>query len=192
MVRYLRRILKVLFVALFGFGGGVGLMTFIALVIYSDQHTALEMGIRSAVVIGLTFGTIIGTALVLSDLTMRLTVAGGSPKDELWELDQTRVMELAGTLKDIKQQARQALLTVPNLKSISEDEDESILRATTGKSWRSPGEMVRVEIAATSEGKFKVSCHSCCVQKQVGFDYAKNFENVETWLKHMEQAKNDP
>lgn len=189
MARYLRRILKVIFVALFGFGGGVGLMTFIALVLYSDQQTALELGLRSGLVIGLSFGTIIATALVLSDLTMRLTVSGGSPKDELWELDQTRTLELEGSLKDIKQHSRQALLAVPNLKSISEGAEECVLRATTGRSWRSPGEEVRVEIVAGTEGKFKVTCHSCCIQKQVGFDYAKNFENVETWLKHMHQAK---
>ena len=185
MARYLRRILKVIFVALFGVGGGTGLMTFIALVIYSDQQTAVELGLQSALVIGLSFGTIIATALVLTDLTMRLSVAGGSPKDELWELEQSREVELSGSLRDIKRQCRAALLAVPNLKSVSETSDDTGMIASVGRSWRSPGEEVKVRIVQMPDGRYKLSCKSSCVQKQVGFDYAKNFENVETWLKHM-------
>lgn len=187
MGRYLRQIAKVILFALFGVGGGVGLMTFIALVLYSDQQTAVELGLESALVVGLSFGTIIATALVLTDLTMRLTVSGGSPKDELWELEQTRELEFEGTIKDLKKKCRQALLALPNLKSVSEDADGSTMTASTGRSWRSPGEQVQVKILPLDDGKFKLICHSACVQKQVGFDYAKNFENVETWQKLMAQ-----
>lgn len=188
MGRYLSRILKTLLVALFGVGGGVGLMTFIALTLYSDQQAAVEIGLQSALVVGLSFGTIIATALVLTDLTMRLSMSNG-PRDEIWELEQTREVTLTGTIRDIKRHCRESLMVVPNLRSVLEDTNEHLLKASIGRSWRSPGEEVEVLITQLEEGKFKVVCTSHCVQRQVAFDYAKNFENVETWLRHMSKYK---
>lgn len=188
MGRYLGRIMKTLLFALLGVGGGVGLMTFIALTLYSDQQAAVEMGLRSALVIGLSFGVIVAAALVLTDLTMRLSISNG-PRDELWELEQTREIEVHGTVRDVKRYCREALMAVPNLKSVLEDSKDLTLKASVGKSWRSPGEQVEVQIVPLSEHKFLVRCSSHCVQKQIAFDYAKNFENVETWLKHMSRYK---
>jgi hypothetical protein len=185
MGRYFSRIVRTLFVALFGVGGGVGLMTFIFFTIYSDQQTAVEQGLKAALVIGLSFGTLLATVMILTDLTMRLTVSAGRKEDEVWELEQARQIEMRGTLKEVKRHCREALMAVPNLMSVLEDSSETAMTASIGRSWRSSGEVVQVTIVPVEEGVFKVTCTSHCVQKQVGFDYAKNFENVETWLAHI-------
>ncbi len=189
MGRYLARILKTLFVALFGVGGGIGLMTFIALTLYSDQQAAVEIGLQSALVVGLSFGSIVATALVLTDLTMRLSISNGPPREEIWELEQSREIELTGSIRDVKRHCREALMMVPNLKSVLEESSDLSMKASIGRSWRSPGEEVQVVITPAGDGRFKILCTSHCVQRQVAFDYAKNFENVETWLRHMSRFK---
>lgn len=187
MAHYLARILRAIVVSVLGLGGGVGLMTFIVLSLYSNQHKAIEVGLRTAVIVGLSFGSIMALVMLLSDLTMRLFVSQGRYA-EIWELKQTRELEIEGTLKEIKRRCREALLTVPNLKFVSESAEEPLMSAAIGGSWRSPGEVVQVSIVPMSENHFRVTCISHCLQESVAFDYGKNFENVETWLRKMEQS----
>lgn len=185
MSRYLARILRAIIVAVLGVGGGAGLLIFIAMIVLrSDQFSAIDVALQTALVIGLGFGCIIATILLLTDLTMRLFVSHGH-YEEIWELEQTRVLELEGSLRDVRRLCREALLVVPNLKSISELADSPDINASTGASWRSPGELVEISIQPAGENKWTIRCHSHCTQKNIAFDYAKNYENVESFLKRM-------
>ncbi|MBY0356452.1 MAG: hypothetical protein K2W82_00505 [Candidatus Obscuribacterales bacterium] len=184
MPRYLSRIFRAIAVAIFGLGGGIGLMTFIALTLYSSQHIAIEVSLKTAFIFGLSFGVIIALVMFLTDLTMRLFVSHGQ-YNEIWELEQSRTIEVTGKLRDARRHCRAALLVVPHLKSISEDEDDRSMLAATGRSWRSPGEELSISITPSSENTWTVTCNSHCTQKNIAFDYGKNFENVETWLKKM-------
>lgn len=185
MQRYLARILRAVIVSVLGVGGGVGLLSFITLVVLrSDQVGAIDVGIKSALVIGLSFGCFMALLFLLTDLTMRLFVAQGR-YEEIWELEQTRVVELDGTLKDIRRLCREALMVVPNLKSVAEETDRPSMTASTGNSWRSPGERVEISFESNGDNKWKVICQSKCSQKNIAYDYAKNYENVESWLKRL-------
>lgn len=161
------------------------MLSFIALVVLrSDQLTAIDVGIKSALVIGLGFGCFMACVFLLTDLTMRLFVAQGR-YEEIWELEQTRVVELDGTLKDIRRLCREALMVVPNLKSVAEESDRPSMTASTGNSWRSAGEKVEIAFESVADNKWKVICTSKCAQKNIAYDYAKNYENVESWLKRL-------
>jgi len=185
MARYLARIIRAVIVSVLGVGGGVGLLTFIALVVLkSDQFTAIDVSIRTALVIGLSFGCFMALVLLLTDLTMRLTIAQGR-YEEIWELEQTRIVELDGSLKEIRQLCRESLLVMPNLKSVAEESHQIGMTASTGNSWRSPGEQVAITFEQMAENKWKVKCVSRCTQKDIAYDYAKNYENVESWLKRL-------
>lgn len=185
MQRYLARIIRAVIVSVLGVGGGVGLLSFIALVVLrSDQVTAIDVGVKSALVIGLGFGCFMALLFLLTDLTMRLFVSNGR-YEEIWELEQTRIVELNGTLKDIRRLCREALMVVPNLKSVAEETDRPSMTASTGNSWRSPGEKVEIGFEAVADNKWKVTCKSHCSQKDIAYDYAKNYENVESWLKRL-------
>ena len=185
MARYLARIIRAVIVSVLGLGGGTGLLTFIALtVLKSDQVTAIDVSIRTALVIGLSFGCFMALLLLLTDLTMRLAAAQGS-YEEIWELEQTRIVELEGTLKEIRQICRESLLVMPNLKSVAEENYQSGMLASTGNSWRSPGEQVAITFEQLAENKWKIKCVSRCTQKDIAYDYAKNYENVESWLKRL-------
>lgn len=185
MTRYLARIIRAVIVSVLGVGGGVGLLTFIALIVLrSDQITAIDVGIKSALVIGLGFGSFMALVFLFTDLTMRLFVSQGR-YEEIWELEQTRVIQLEGSLKDVRRICREALLAVPNLKSVAEESEQPDLNASTGFSWRSPGEQVEVSFEQSSDNKWQVKCSSRCTQKNIAYDYAKNYENVESWLKRV-------
>ncbi|MBX9568147.1 MAG: hypothetical protein K2X77_04590 [Candidatus Obscuribacterales bacterium] len=185
MSRYLARILRAIIVAVLGVGGGAGLLIFIAMVVLrSDQFSAIDVALQTALVIGLSFGCFIATVLLLTDLTMRLFVSQGK-YEEIWELNQTRVLELEGSLREVRRLCREALLVVPNIKSVSEEEDSPNLMASTGASWRSPGERLQISIESAGDNKWKIRCNSQCAQQNIAFDYAKNYENVESFLKRM-------
>lgn len=168
-----------------GLGGGVGLMTFIVLTIYSSQNIAIAVSLQTAAVVGWCFALVIGLVLLLSDLTMRLYVSRGR-NEEIWELEQTREIQVEGKLKEIRRHCREALLVVPDLKSVSEDSNDYAMSAAIGGSWRSPGEEMRISIASIGDDKWQVKCLSRCLEDSVAFDYGKNFENVEVWLKKMQ------
>ncbi len=191
MARYLARIIRAVIVSVLGVGGGVGLLAFIALVVlHSDQLTAIDVGLKSALVIGLSFGCFMALVLLLTDLTMRLSVAHGR-YEEIWELEQTRVIELDGNLKEIRRLCREALLAVPNLKSVAEESGQLELTASTGNSWRSPGEKVEISFEPVSETRWKIKCLSHCTQKNIAYDYAKNYENVESWLRRLSKLSDE-
>lgn len=191
MARYLARIIRAVVVSIFGVGGGIGMLAFIALVVLrSDQITAIEMAIQSAIVIGLAFGCFMALVFLLTDLTMRLTVAHGR-YEEIWELEQTRTIELKGSLRDVRRLCREALLAVPNLKSVAEESDQPGLTASTGNSWRSAGEQVEVSFEPVEENRWIIKCESHCTQKNIAYDYAKNYENVESWLRRLAKLRED-
>lgn len=181
MARYFARMVRAVLVAFLGLGGGIGLLTFMILLLGTGQQKALSIGLQSAVIVGLCFGCFFALILFLSDLSMRLFVSHGRYA-EIWELEQARELEIPAPIKDVKRFCREALLVVPNVSTISETEDQLGMSAKTGPSWKSAGELLEVSITPMSENRFKVRCVSKPRRHDVAFDYAKNFENVEAWL----------
>lgn len=118
------------------------------------------------------------------DLSAHLFLRKGLYR-EVWELEQTREVELDGTNKEVVSACRQALLVVPYITNVSDDTEHLITRAATGTSWRSAGEELEVEINPISATRWLLKCTSKSKGKNVLFDYGKNYENVETWRKHL-------
>jgi hypothetical protein len=143
MARYFARIVRALIVNTLGFGGGCGLLVFIFTLVLkqkTDPH-ALQSGLQASLQAGLQAGLVIGllsscflvAVCVLIDLTTHLFLAKGLYK-EIWDLEQTRDVVAAGTVKEVMQATRQALLTVPNIKNVSDDVEHLVTRARTGPS----------------------------------------------------------
>ncbi len=186
MTRYFARIVRALVVNTLGFGGGCGLLVFIFMLVLKQQPflVALQFGLKSGLVIGLMSSFFLVVVCGLIDLTTHLFLAKGLYK-EIWELEQTRDVVAAGTVKEVMQATRQALLTVPNVKNVSDDVEHLITRASTGPSWRSPGEEIEVEINPLQENTWKLRVTSRSRTKNAVFDYGKNYENVEVWQKQL-------
>lgn len=186
MLKYFARILRALLVTCLGAGGGVGLMMFIYMVL---QHS--QKPFQVAMQVGLFFGILcalfLGVVFLLIDLTARLFLAKGVYK-EIWQLDQVREIVAEGTAKEVVAACRQALLAVPYIKSVSDDMEHMITRATVGQSWRSAGEEMEVEINPQEEKKWQLRCTSKPRSSNMVFDYGKNFENVEVWQREFRSA----
>jgi hypothetical protein len=180
--RYFARIIRAIVVTCLGFGGGIGLLTFITILVMTGHHKPLA-ALQAGLVLGIGFGVFWAVLLLLLDLTGRLFAAKGM-HDEVWELEQAREIDVTGSLRDARAVGRGALLAVPNLKAVQEGEDEHEIDASVGQSWKSPGEKMTVIIReGEGENQWKVRCTSACLATNVAFDYGKNFENVETWLR---------
>ena len=191
MSRYFARIVRALVVSILGFGGGVGLLAFIvAIVIYGDPHP-FRCGLNAGLGVGFVFGVLLVAVLLPLDLTAHLFLSKGKYR-EIWELVQTRELSCEGSLKELTHACRQALLAVPAVKSVSEDMENLLIRASTGTSWRSSGETIDVEINPTAENKWTLRCTSKPNSTNIVFDYGKNFENVETWSSRMNALVAEP
>ncbi len=184
MQRYFARIVRAVVVCTLGFGGGAGLFCFIFFMIFNGSPHAFEFGWKAGLIIGLLFSAIIVGILLPMDLSAHLFLAKGLYK-EVWELEQTREVEVDGTNKQIISACRQALLVVPYVTNVYDDTEHLITRAATGPSWRSAGEELEVEINPVNSNRWTLKCTSKSKGKNVLFDYGKNYENVETWQKHL-------
>jgi hypothetical protein len=184
MQRYVARIIRALIVSSLGFGGGVGLLVFIAtLCLKGDQH-AFEFGLNAGLLFGGIFAAMLVGVMLPMDLSAHLFLSKGRYA-ELWELEQTRELQIDGSIREITGLVRRALLLVPNVKAVTEDPEHQTLQASIGTSWRSSGEQMRVEIESLPNGKWRLRCHSASPSKNIVFDYGKNFENVEAWERHL-------
>jgi hypothetical protein len=183
MSLYIRRLLRAGLVSALGFGGGVGLLIFIFALMLGGAH-AINYAVKAAIFFGLLFSVMLVVVMMMLDLTVRLYIARGFTEG-VWELEQTRVVELDGTIKQIAAACRQALLSVPNVTNVTDDMENLLARAQTGASWRSPGEDLEVEINPVNESRWQVRCVSKPRSPKVVFDYGKNFENVEIWRRQL-------
>jgi hypothetical protein len=183
MALYIRRLLRAALVSALGFGGGVGLLIFIFALMLGGAH-AINYALKAAIFFGLLFSVLLVVVMMLLDVTVKLYLARGF-SEGVWELEQTRVVEVDGTIKQIAAASRAALLSVPNVTNVIDDTDNLLARAQTGASWRSPGEDIEVEINPVNESRWQVRCVSKPRSAKVVFDYGKNFENVETWRKQL-------
>jgi hypothetical protein len=182
--RYLARIVRAVLVCTLGFGGGAGMFVFIGFLIFTGNAHAFDIGWKAGLIIGLLFSAIILAIMLPMDLSAHLFLSKGNYK-EIWELEQTRELVAAGTNREVTSACRQALLVVPYVSNVSDDTEHLITRAATGKSWRSAGEDIEVEINPVSATSWNLRCTSRSKGKNVLFDYGKNFENVETWQRHF-------
>jgi hypothetical protein len=183
MALYIRRLLRAGLVSALGFGGGVGLLVFIFAVVLGGPHAVLQ-GLKAGVFFGILFSVLLVVVMMLLDVTVRLFLARGFTEG-VWELEQTRVVEVEGTIKQIGMACRQALLSVPNVTNVTDDMESRLARAQTGASWRSSGEDIEVKIDPVDESRWKLSCVSKPRSANVVFDYGKNFENVEVWRRQF-------
>ena len=186
--RYFARIIRAVVVSSLGFGGGIGLLVFITFVVLTGKSpNVLPIALKFACIFGIGFGFVLALLLLLSDLSGRLYAAKGL-HGEVWELNQTREVELQGTLREVRAWGRTAFQEVPNIKSVVDEENECMMKASVGRSWKSPGEDMHLLITPMdSPTKWKVTVSSTCVSPLVAFDYGKNFENVESWLRGVKK-----
>jgi hypothetical protein len=178
--RYLKRLLRAVTVSGLGFGGGVGMLVFILLVMTHGNKASAGYALKAAIFIGLVFAVLMVVVMLLFDITVKLYLAKGFSED-IWELEQSREIELDGTFRQVAAASRQALMQVPDAGNVSDDSENQVGRASTGASWRSPGEEIEVEINPINETKWRLRCTSKPKSPKVVFDYGKNFENVEVW-----------
>lgn len=186
MARYLLRVFRAMLVTSLGFGGGMGLLIMIFVITSNHQPNAFKYGLMA----GLTFGCIAAIFMVAVllplDLSAHVFLSKGRYR-QIWELEQTRDIEVSGTGKQVLHAARQALLIVPYVTRVSDDVEHMITRAASGPSWRSGGEEMEVELNPIAENQWKVKVVSRPRSKNALFDYGKNFENVETWIGQFSQ-----
>ena len=183
--RYFARIVRAVVVSSLGFGGGIGLLCFIAVIVTSKAQNAVPAALQAGVVWGLGFAIFYAMMLLLWDLTCRLQAAKGI-EYEVWELEQQRTFSFDGSLRDARSLSRQALLAVPYIKTVTDNDDPYLISASVGPSWKSAGESMQVNIAAgANENQWSITCKSSALSPKVAFDYGKNFENVEAWMRSM-------
>jgi hypothetical protein len=187
MSRYIARIIRALVVNTLCFGGGCGLLVFIFFVVVGHDANAAQMAWKAGLIIGLLSSFLLLAVMLPLDFSTHLFLAKGLYK-EIWDLEQTREVVVTGSAKDVTQATKQALLTVPCIQSVSVDTTSNVTKATTGASWRSPGEELIVEIASMQDDTWKLRCVSRCTSKNAVFDYGKNYENVEVWQKTLHES----
>lgn len=187
MGRYLARLLRAFVVSVVGFGGGVGLMVMIIIVVIKNEPQAFTHAWKAGLAIGLIFGVLLIAVLVLLDISSRLFLAKGVYKG-IFEIEQVREVQMKGTPKEVLAACREALLAIPHVKSVSDDAEQMITRALTGTSWRSTGEEIEVEMNPIEENSWTVKCSSKPKSPTAVFDYGKNFENVETWIGRIKSS----
>ncbi len=188
MQRYIGRIIRALIVSTLGFGGGTGLLIFIAMLVMRGYEQAFQYGLHAGLILGGIFGFMLVGVLLPLDLSAHLFHKKGNYK-ELWELEQAREVSIEGSFKDVVALCRKALLSVPYITTVTEDLESMSLKGSVGTSWRSFGEKMEVKIAPASDNRWNVRCTSVSPSKNVVFDYGKNFDNVETWLRHVQQLQ---
>ena len=181
MGRYLLRVMRAMLVSSLGFGGGIGLLVMIFVLTSRSEPNAFRYGLTSGLLFGAIFATFTLAVLLPLDLSAHVFLSKGRYR-QIWELEQSRELEVGGTAKQILHASRQALLVVPYVTRVSDDLENMISRAVTGTSWRSGGEEMEVEINPLAEQRWRIKVSSRPKSKNVLFDYGKNFENVETWL----------
>lgn len=191
MAQYIARIIRAIIVGALGFGGGIGLLIIIIFLVVKGDQNAFEYGVKWGLEIGMVFAILMVAVLLPLDLFLRMNRAKGE-HSQIWELEQVRELTYEGTAKEAMAACRKALLMVPYVHAVSDDTEHLTARASTGASWRSPGEDIEVEINPIAENKWQVKCVSRSRSKNVVFDYAKNFENVETWFKGIQESIEPP
>lgn len=183
--RYFARIVRAVVVSSLGVGGGFGLLCFIAVIVLHHGQNAVPAALQFGIGLGLGFAVFWATMLLLWDLTCRLQASKGLTY-EIWELDQTRIVQFDGSLRDARSLSRQALLAVPYIKAVADEDDQYQIRAGVGPSWKSAGENMQVVIAPRdTENSWTITCKSSPLSSNIAFDYGKNFENVEAWVRSM-------
>jgi hypothetical protein len=190
MIKYLLRLLKIALVSTFGIGGGAGLLVFVIFLAgKGDQHAWLY-GLTAGTVVGLICTGLFLCVMMPLDLLFRWSIAASSKTNEtktILENEQVRELILPGPSQKVHFACRQALLALPGIKNVHDDATNNRLFATTGASWRSPGEKIVVEITKHDAGRFLLHCVSSPSMNNVIFDYGKNFENVEAWKKLVQE-----
>lgn len=188
MSRYFGRVMRALIVSCLGFGGGIGLLVMIIALVFKGDAHAFQYGINAGLAIGIVFAVLLLGVLLPMDLTAHM-FAQKNYYAEIWELEQRRDVELNGTLPEVITRCRLALLSVPYVMAVSDDVAKSMITAKIGSSWRSAGEEMRVKIEPKtgSDKSWCVTCISRSESDTVLFDYAKNCDNVESWLNNLEK-----
>jgi len=184
MLKYLARVFRALTVTCLGAGGGVGLMVFIIMLLMNGDKRSFQFSFTYGLCVGFLVAIIIGVVFLLIDLTARLFLAKGFYED-IWKLEQVREVPLEGSAKEVVAACRQALLAVPYVRSVSDDTEHLITRASIGQSLRSSGETMEVEINPVGERSWLLRCVSRPLSSSTVFDYGKNFENVEVWKREV-------
>lgn len=176
--------MRAMLVTSLGVGGGIGLLVMIVTLVTRSEPNAFIYGLKIGVLFGGIVALFLLAVLLPLDLSGHIFLTKGRYR-QIWELEQTRELDVQGSAKQILHACRQALLVVPYVIAVSDDVENMITRAQTSVSWRSAGEDIEVEITPHSPENWHIKCVSKPRNKNLVFDYAKNFENVETFASQM-------
>lgn len=181
MLPYFLRVMRAMLATLLGVGGGIALFVLIVVLTTRSEPNAFRWGLNVGMALGGAVALFMVAVLLPLDLSTHIFLAKGRSR-QLWELEQIREIDVVGTAKQILHACRQSLLVVPYVNSVSDDVENMITRASASVSWRSPGEDMEVEITPLGPNQWHLKVLSRPRNKSVVFDYAKNFENVETFV----------
>lgn len=163
-----------------GVGGGICLFVMIVVLTTKSEPNAFIYGLRVGLLLGGTFAVFLLAVLLPLDLSAHIFLNKGRYR-QIWDLEQMREMDAEGTARQILHACRQALLVVPYITAVSDDVENMVTRGQTSVSWRSAGEDMEVEITPLDATRWHIKVLSKPRSKNIVFDYAKNFENVETF-----------
>jgi hypothetical protein len=184
MSRYFARIVRALVVSSLGFGGGIGLLVCIITLVLKGDQNAFMYGLQAGTLFGLMFAVMLIGVLLPLDVSAHLFLSK-SLHTEVWELEQSRQVTIEVPLREAMTICRRALLKVPYVKAVTEDPEKLTLSGSTGPSWRSSGEELSVKLQQLDGGKWQIMCSSKSPSTKIVFDYGKNFENVEAWMREV-------
>lgn len=190
MIKYLFRLCTIALVSTLGVGGGVGLLVFIVVLAGKGDQHAWQYGLITGAITGLISTAVFFGIMMPLDLLFRWSVARNrktNGRQAILENEQMRELILFGSTQKIHFACRQALLSIPGIKNVHDDAAQAKISATTGASWRCPGEIIEVEIMKEDAEKYLLRCLSRPAINKVVFDYGKNFENVEMWKERTQE-----
>ncbi len=198
MIKYFINILRFSIISCLGFGGGLALLRYIFFTV--NNHNTLDVFFESFKV-GLSLGFIFTVFLILIffllDVSSRLIIVRDvkeplKNQQIIWDIEQKRSVNIKGNINEVILICRQALMEISSISNVHQDSDKLNITAKTGITWRSFGEIITLNFIQEEENVWQVICTSSCKNKNVIFDYAKNFENVEVWLHEVNQLINTP
>ena len=189
MLKYFFHILNFAIISCLGFGGGIALMRYIFLTV-NNQGSLIEFfnSLKIGFFLGIVFSVFLILILFLLDISSRLFIVkdkNSNNSQSIWDIEQCREIELSGSLNEVLNIARQALMEITSIRKINQDNKTQSIEAVTNVTWRSFGEIITISVESKADNTWLLKCTSKCKNKNVLFDYAKNFENVETWLNEV-------
>ena len=140
---------------------------------------------------GLQYGTILSIVslplIFLLDFIQRLKSFSKFKKLD-FHVKQVRKVLIEDEYCSAFKKFYETLISMEGLSIKKSDEKEGIIEAVTKRSWKSFGEIVKVNIAKGTKRKVFITINSRPKGCFTLVDYSKNFENVESIISNLEKV----